>query len=293
MLIIRTAAELAELAPARKGKKQGRRAVVMTMGALHEGHLALVRAAREAADQVVVTVFVNPLQFDDATDLERYPRDLDADAALLEPLGVDVIYAPSVEDVYPGGDPIVTVSAGAINDVFEGSRRPGHFDGVLTVVLKLIQLTQPDVAYFGQKDAQQVIAIRAMCRDLNVPVEIAVVPTVRAEDGLALSSRNAHLSEAERADALVLSRAVAEAQQVLDEGGPLSLALTVARATFAQVPGVVPDYIGAMDPASAQPVPDDYRGDVVIAVAAQVGGARLIDNVMTRVGPREGVADAS
>ncbi len=293
MLIIRTAAELAELAPARKGKKQGRRAVVMTMGALHEGHLALVRAAREAADQVVVTVFVNPLQFDDATDLERYPRDLDADAALLEPLGVDVIYAPSVEDVYPGGDPIVTVSAGAINDVFEGSRRPGHFDGVLTVVLKLIQLTKPDVAYFGQKDAQQVIAIRAMCRDLNVPVEIAVVPTVRAEDGLALSSRNAHLSEAERADALVLSRALAEAQQVLDEGGPLSLALTVARATFAQVPGVVPDYIGAMDPASAQPVPDDYRGDVVIAVAAQVGGARLIDNVMTRVGPREGVADAS
>ena len=293
MLIIRTAAELAEMAPARKGKKQGRRAVVMTMGALHEGHLALVRAAREAADQVVVTVFVNPLQFDDATDLERYPRDLDADAALLEPLGVDVIYAPSVDDVYPGGDPMVTVSAGAINDVFEGSRRPGHFDGVLTVVLKLIQLTKPDVAYFGQKDAQQVIAIRAMCRDLNVPVEIAVVPTVRAEDGLALSSRNAHLSEAERADALVLSRAVAEAQQVLDEGGPLSLALTVARATFAQVPGVVPDYIGAMDPASAQPVPDDYRGDVVIAVAAHVGSARLIDNVMTRVGPREVVAPAS
>ncbi|HZL81042.1 MAG TPA: pantoate--beta-alanine ligase [Demequina sp.] len=293
MLIIRTAAELAEMAPARKGKKQGRRAVVMTMGALHEGHLALVREARAAADQVVVTVFVNPLQFDDAADLERYPRDLDADAALLEPLGVDVIYAPSVEDVYPGGDPMVTVSAGAINDVFEGSRRPGHFDGVLTVVLKLIQLTKPDVAYFGQKDAQQVIAIRAMCRDLNVPVEIAVVPTVRAEDGLALSSRNAHLSEAERADALVLSRAVAEAQQVLDEGGPLSLALTVARAAFAQVPGVVPDYIGAMDPASAQPVPDDYRGDVVIAVAAQVGGARLIDNVMTRVGPREVVAPAS
>jgi pantoate--beta-alanine ligase len=293
MVIIRTAAELAEMAPARKGKKGGRRAVVMTMGALHEGHLALVRAAREAADQVVVTVFVNPLQFDDAADLERYPRDLDSDAALLDPLGVDVIYAPSVEDVYPGGHPIVTVSAGAINDVFEGARRPGHFDGVLTVVLKLIHLTRPDVAYFGQKDAQQVIAIRTMCRDLNVPVEIAVVPTVRAEDGLALSSRNAHLSEAERADALVLSRALAEAQQVLDEGGPLSLAMTVARAAFAEVPAVVPDYIGAMDPASAQPVPDDYRGDVVIAVAAHVGGTRLIDNVMTRVGPREGVADAS
>lgn len=292
MLIIRTAAEFAEKVPARKGKKQGRRAVVMTMGALHEGHLALVRAAREATDQVVVTVFVNPLQFGDAADLEGYPRDLDADASLLAPLGVDVVYAPSVEDVYPGGAPIVTVSAGAINDVFEGVHRPGHFDGVLTVVLKLMHLTQPDVAFFGQKDAQQVIAIRTMCRDLNVPVEIAVAPTVRDEDGLALSSRNAHLSPAERADALVLSRALAEAQQVLDEGGPLSLALTVARAAFAQVPSVVPDYIGAMDPASAQAVPDDYRGDVVIAVAAQVGGTRLLDNVMTRVGPREGAADA-
>lgn len=291
MLIVRTAAELAEIEPPHRGKKRGRRAVVMTMGALHEGHLALVRAAREAADQVVVTVFVNPLQFNDPADLERYPRDLDADAALLEPLGVDVVYAPTVEDVYPGGAPIVTVSAGAINDVFEGEHRPGHFDGVLTVVLKLLQLTQPDVAFFGQKDAQQVIAIRTMCRDLNVPVKIAVVPTVRDEDGLALSSRNVQLSDLERADALVLSRALAEAEQVLDEGGPLSLALTVARAAVAQVPGVVPDYIGAMDPESAQPLEGDYRGDVVIAVAARVGDTRLIDNVMTRVGPREGAAD--
>ncbi len=290
MLIVRTTAELDQVEPARAGKRRGRRAVVMTMGALHEGHLALVRAAREAADQVVVTVFVNPLQFDDVADLERYPRDLDADAALLEPLGVDVLYAPSVADVYPGGRPIVTVSAGAINDVFEGEHRRGHFDGVLTVVLKLMHLTRPDVAYFGQKDAQQVIAIRTMCRDLNVPVGVAVVPTVRDGDGLALSSRNAHLSAGERADALVLSRALAEAQQVLDEGGPLSLALTVARAVVAQVPSVVPDYIGAMDPVSAAPVGGDYRGDVVIAVAARVGGTRLIDNVVTRVGPREGVA---
>ena len=292
MLIVRTTAELDQVEPARAGKRRGRRAVVMTMGALHEGHLALVRAAREAADQVVVTVFVNPLQFDDVADLERYPRDLDADAALLEPLGVDVLYAPSVADVYPGGRPIVTVSAGAINDVFEGEHRRGHFDGVLTVVLKLMHLTRPDVAYFGQKDAQQVVAIRTMCRDLNVPVGVAVVPTVRDGDGLALSSRNAHLSAGERADALVLSRALAEAQQVLDEGGPLSLALTVARAAVAQVPSVVPDYIGAMDPVSAAPVGGDYRGDVVIAVAARVGGTRLIDNVVTRVGPREGVAQA-
>lgn len=292
MDIVRTAAELAQIDPPRHSKKPGRRAVVMTMGALHEGHLALVRAAREAADQVVVTVFVNPLQFNDPDDLEKYPRDLDADAALLEPLGVDVIYAPDVDDVYPGGDPVVTVSAGAINDVFEGEHRPGHFDGVLTVVLKLLHLTRPDVAFFGQKDAQQVIAIRTMCRDLNVPVEIDVVPTVRDDDGLALSSRNARLSAEERADALVLSRALAEAEQVLDEGGPLSLALTVARAAVADVPRVVPDYIGAMDPSSAQPLQGDYRGDVVIAIAAQVGDTRLIDNVMTRVGPREAAADA-
>ena len=292
MRIVHTAVELAEIEPAGSGKKHGRRAVVMTMGALHEGHLALVRAAREAADQVVVTVFVNPLQFDDDADLERYPRDLDADAALLEPLGVDVVYAPSVEDVYPGGAPIVTVSAGTINDVFEGEHRPGHFDGVLTVVLKLMHLTRPDVAYFGQKDAQQVIAIRTMCRDLIVPVDIVAVPTVRDADGLALSSRNVQLSQADRADALVLSRALAEAEEVLAEGGPLSLALTVARAAFAEVPTVTPDYIGAMDPVSAVAVEGDYRGDVVIAVAARVGGTRLIDNVIARVGPREGVADA-
>ncbi len=292
MRIVHTAAELAQIGPAGKGKKHGRRAVVMTMGALHEGHLALVRAAREAAEHVVVTVFVNPLQFDDAADLDRYPRDLEADAALLEPLGVDVLYAPSIEDVYPGGRPIVTVSAGAFNDVFEGEYRPGYFDGVLTVVLKLMHLTRPDVAFFGQKDAQQSIAIRAMCRDLNVPVDIAVVPTVRDADGLALSSRNVQLSSEERAHALVLSRALAEAEQVLAEGGPLSLALTVARAAFAEVPAVRPDYIGAMDPTSARPVPGDYRGDVVIAVAARVGGTRLIDNVTTRVGPREGVAEA-
>ena len=293
MRIVHTADELAEAVAPSKGKKRGRRAIVMTMGALHEGHLALVRAAREAADQVVVSIFVNPLQFNDPADLERYPRDIDADAALLEPLGVDVVYAPTVEDVYPGGAPVVTVSAGAMNDVFEGARRPGHFDGVLTVVLKLINLTRPDVAFFGQKDAQQVIAIRAMCRDLNVPVEIAVIPTVRAEDGLALSSRNAFLSTGERADALVLSRALREAEQVLDEGGPLSLALTVARAAFAEVPAVAVDYIDALDPASAGGVPGDYRGQVVIAVAAHVGQTRLIDNVMTSVGSREDMAGAA
>lgn len=278
MRIVHEAVELPD-------REAGRtRAVVMTMGALHEGHLALVRAARAQADEVVVTIFVNPLQFNDPGDLERYPRTLEADAALLEPEGVDWVYAPAVEDVYPGGTPIVTVSAGAINDVFEGAHRPGHFDGVLTVVLKLMNLTRPDVAYFGQKDAQQVIAIRTMCRDLNVPVDISVVPTVRDADGLALSSRNVFLSPQQRADALVLSRALRAADAAATSGASAADVVATGRAVLAEVPAVVPDYLDALDPASAQPVAGDYRGEVVIAVAARVGETRLIDNIVTTIG---------
>jgi pantoate--beta-alanine ligase len=256
----------------------------MTMGALHEGHLALVRAAREHADEVLVTIFVNPLQFTESADLERYPRTLEADAVLLEPEGVEWVYAPDVDDVYPGGSPVVTVSAGAINDVFEGAHRPGHFDGVLTVVLKLMHLTRPDVALFGQKDAQQVIAIRTMCRDLNVPVEIAVVPTVREQDGLALSSRNVFLSPEERSDALVLSRALNVARDIAATGASADAVLAAGRAVLAENPRVIPDYFAALDPGSAQAVADDYRGEVVIAVAARVGQTRLIDNIVTTVG---------
>lgn len=278
MRTVHSAAELPAREPGRS------RAVVMTMGALHEGHLALVRAARKQADEVLVTIFVNPLQFNEAADLERYPRTLDADAALLEPEGVDWIYAPDVEDVYPGGSPVVTVSAGAINDVFEGAHRPGHFDGVLTVVLKLMHLTRPDLAFFGQKDAQQVIAIRTMVRDLNVPVGIVVVPTVREPDGLALSSRNVFLSADERADALVLSRALSAAAEAAASGASADAVLATGRAVLAESLRVIPDYFAALDPASAQPVADDYRGEVVIAVAARVGQTRLIDNIVTTVG---------
>ena len=292
MHVAYTAAELAEFAPL-AGKKHKTRAVVMTMGALHEGHLALVRAAREAADEVVVTIFVNPLQFTDPADLEHYPRTLDEDCALLEPLGVDLVFAPSVDEMYPSGEPLVRVNAGAINDVFEGQFRPGHFDGVLTVVLKLLNLTRPDMALFGQKDAQQVIAIKAMCRDLSVPVEIVAIPTVRDADGLALSSRNVFLSADERTDALALSRALGEAAQVLDEGGPITLALAVGRAVLAEVPRVAVDYFAAIDPATSQPVPDNHKGDVTVAVAAHVGTTRLIDNVPTRVGPREASPEAA
>ncbi len=260
------------------------RAVVMTMGALHEGHLALVRAAREAADEVVVTIFVNPLQFNDAADLDRYPRSLEEDCALLSVEHVDVVFAPSTHEVYPGGEPLVTVSAGAIGEVFEGAHRPGHLDGVLTVVLKLMHLTRPHLAFYGAKDAQQLIAIRAMVRDLNVPVEIVGVPTVRAVDGLALSSRNAFLTHAERADALALSQALRRADAVARSGGTVAQALAAASEVFAHVPEVVVDYVAALDPQSAQAVPADYRGDALVAVAARVGQTRLIDNVATVFG---------
>lgn len=277
MEIVHTAAELP---PPGEDK---RRAVVMTMGALHEGHVALVRAARAAADEVVVTIFVNPLQFNDPADLDRYPRTLKADAALLEAEGVDYIYAPAAADVYPHGEPVVTVSAGAINDVFEGAHRPGHFDGVLTVVLKLMQRTRPHVAFFGQKDAQQAIAVRTMVRDLDVPVEIAVVPTVRDGDGLALSSRNVFLAPEERADALALSRALAVADASARLGEPVTQVLAAGKAVLDAIPSIDVDYFAALDPASAQGVDGDYRGEVVIAVAARVGATRLIDNIVTRI----------
>ena len=191
--------------------RKGRRAVVMTMGALHEGHATLVRTAREIAGpdgEVVVTVFVNPLQFGAGEDLDRYPRTLEADLKIAEQAGADAVFAPSVDEVYPGGDPQVRVTAGPMGERLEGSSRPGHFDGMLTVVAKLLHLTRPDVALYGQKDAQQLALIRRMVRDLNFGIEIVGVPTVREEDGLALSSRNRFLSPDERRTALALSRAL-------------------------------------------------------------------------------------
>ncbi|MEU1026737.1 pantoate--beta-alanine ligase [Streptomyces sp. NPDC005904] len=197
--------------PLRTRAREGRRAVVMTMGALHEGHASLIRAARRIAGpdgEVVVTVFVNPLQFGAGEDLDRYPRTLDADLKIAEQAGADTVFAPGVDEVYPGGEPQVRVSAGPMGTVLEGATRPGHFDGMLTVVAKLLHLTRPDVALFGQKDAQQLALIRRMVRDLNFPVEIVGVPTVREDDGLALSSRNRYLSPDERRTALALSQAL-------------------------------------------------------------------------------------
>lgn len=256
----------AELAAARAGLA-GRVAVVMTMGALHEGHAALLRRARAEADAVVATVFVNPLQFGAGEDLDRYPRTLDADVALCAREGVDVVFAPTPDVVYPRAVE-VTVTAGSLGEGFEGAHRPGHFDGVLTVVLKLLHLVRPDVAYFGEKDAQQLACLRRMVEDLDVAVEVVGVPTVREPDGLALSSRNVYLAPAERESALALSRAL---QRAVDDPSPAGVA--AGRALLDAADGVAPDYLARVDSATFREAPD---GDLLV-VAARVGTTRLID----------------
>jgi len=272
----------AELARALAAPRTGRRAVVMTMGALHEGHLALVRAARAQADQVVVTIFVNPRQFGPTEDLARYPRDLAADVALLATAGADVVYAPSVEEVYRG-EPVVTVVAGALGERLEGAHRPGHFDGVLTVVLKLLHLVAPEVAVFGQKDAQQLAAVRAMVHDLDLPVELLAVPIVRDADGLALSSRNAYLGVDQRRSATALSRALAAAAAAAAAGRPARAVHRAAADVLAAEPGLVVDYVALVDPGTVQDVAADHHGTALLALAARLGTTRLIDNVVLSI----------
>jgi pantoate--beta-alanine ligase len=272
----------ADLEAARAGRF-GDTAVVMTMGALHEGHLALIRAARASAKTVIVTVFVNPLQFGPNEDFDRYPRTLDEDVRMCEEAEVDVVFAPAVDDVYPGGTPMVTVHPGAMGDVLEGAFRPGFFGGVLTVVNKLLNLTAPDVAYFGQKDAQQLALVRRMALDFNLPVEIVGVPTVREPDGLALSSRNRYLSTEERTTALALSAALAAGAQQATAAGIRSAARAVLDRAAAADPPLGTDYLALVGPDDFLEVADDHAGDAILAVAARVGGTRLIDNVPLRI----------
>ena len=256
--------------------RPGRRAVVMTMGALHEGHLALVARAREEAAVVVVTIFVNPLQFGPGEDLDRYPRDLEGDLDRLASVGADVVFAPAPDVVYPDGDPVVRVSAGRFGEVLEGAARPGHLDGVLTVVLKLLHLVEPDLALFGRKDAQQLAAVERMVRDLDIPVDVVPVETVRDPDGLAMSSRNAYLSPAERERALALPRALRAGERAAAEG-PEAVRAAAHAALTGQ--GVELDYLALVDPATFAEVPADAAGRAVLAVAASVGATRLIDNI--------------
>ncbi len=249
-----------QLQVARK-QLRGRIAVVMTMGALHDGHAELVRQARQVADSVIVTIFVNPLQFGAGEDLDCYPRTLASDLALCEAEGADVVFTPTSDVVYPR-EARVRVCAGNLGTVFEGASRPGHFDGVLTVVLKLLHLTQPDVALFGQKDAQQLAAIRQMVDDLDVPVSLVAVPTVREPDGLAVSSRNRYLTAQDRRTALLLSQAL----QLRDpEAG---------RALFVGTDAAL-DYLERVDATTFEVQPD---GDLLV-IAAKVGTTRLIDNL--------------
>ena len=251
-------------------------ALVPTLGALHDGHLALVERARQLADTVVVSIFVNPLQFGPEEDLDKYPRELESDLDALAPLGVPYVFAPTVAEMYPDGDTQVKVTGGQVASLFEGRTRPGHFDGVLTVVAKLLGIVRPDVALFGQKDAQQVFLVQRMVADLNFATRIEVVETVRADDGLALSSRNRYLNADERRAARALSRALEAAASGADRG--IDAVLAAAQSVFMDERLVKLDYLKVVNPRTFLPVDDGYRGPARVVIAARVGPARLIDN---------------
>ena len=278
MRVTRTIAELR--AWSREARRAGRSVgLVPTMGALHEGHLSLVRAAKERCAAVAASIFVNPTQFGPNEDFALYPRTFEADCALLEAAGVEVVFAPAPEEMYrPGATTFVEVVE--LSERLDGKSRPGHFRGVATVVAKLIIATEPDLAFFGQKDAAQVAVLRRMVSDLGLPVELVVCPIVREADGLAMSSRNRYLSEDERRHALVLNRALTTVRGLAEAGEVRANALIdAARRIFLSEPGVRVDYIAAVDWATLESVETVVPG-TLFAVAAYVGTTRLIDNVV-------------
>jgi len=257
--------------------------LVPTMGALHDGHIALLRRAAEVSQpngSVVVSVFVNPLQFGAGEDLDRYPRDLDADLAICGREGVELVFAPGDAQMYPRQQ-LVTVDPGPMGQVLEGASRPGFFTGVLTVVLKLFQLVQPQIAVFGEKDAQQLALIRRMVCDLDLGIQIASVPIVRDPDGLAVSSRNAYLAPRERATALALFRALRAGLEAAQAGpdAVLAAAQRVIDQAMEADPPLVPDYLALVEPDTFTPVKPGYAGEALLLVAARVGSTRLIDNM--------------
>ena len=276
MSVIQVARTRGELRTARDALT-GTVAVVMTMGALHEGHRALMRAAREQADAVLVTIFVNPLQFGPNEDFDRYPRTFEQDLEVCRAEGVDLVFAPDRDEMYPGGEPRVSVAAGPLGEILEGASRPGHFDGVLTVVCKLFLLTHADLAFFGEKDYQQLALITQMAHDLEIPVEVRGVPTVREPDGLALSSRNRYLTAAQRQAALALSRALREGAAQADADSVRAVATKI----LSESTGVALDYLALTDPALG---PAPSAGPARLLVAARVGTTRLIDNVALHLG---------
>ena len=277
MKVVHSIQEMRALCRAAKANDQ-RLGFVPTMGALHAGHLALVRAARAQSKTVAASIFVNPTQFGPNEDFAKYPRGLERDQQLLEAEGVSLVFVPTVEEMYPPGASTF-VNVDGLADRLCGRSRPGHFRGVATVVAKLFHTVEPNVAYFGQKDAAQAAIIRKMVRDLAFDIEIVVVPTVREADGLALSSRNAYLNPTERKQALVLYRALTRVQTLADQGerSPARL-IEAAKGVFREEPSVRLDYVEIVDQETLKPVSDISRG-ALIAVAAFVGAARLIDNI--------------
>lgn len=252
---------------------------VPTMGALHEGHLSLVRASKSRCDVTAVSIFVNPLQFGPSEDLAKYPRMLDRDARMLEELGVDLLFVPGVDEIYPSGAKTY-VLVDELSNKLDGASRPGHFRGVATVVTKLFEIVRPDLAFFGQKDAAQVAVLRKMVSDLNMDVELVVCPIVREKDSLAMSSRNGYLTLEQRQQALVLSRSLASVQAALEAGEhDTEKLIEIGKQVIAEEPGVHLDYFAIVDPATLDPVTDILHG-ALVAVAAYVGATRLIDNVV-------------
>ncbi|HYD52321.1 MAG TPA: pantoate--beta-alanine ligase [Gemmatimonadaceae bacterium] len=282
MRVVRTIGELrALLAPERRaGRTIG---FVPTMGAFHDGHLSLMRRARERCDVVVTSLFVNPTQFNDAADLDAYPRDEARDARMAEAVGVDLLFAPGVAELYPPGFATRVVVRG-VSEPLEGAQRgPGHFAGVATVVAKLLNIVGPDVAFFGQKDAQQALVVRRLARDLDLPVEIEVCPTVREPDGLAMSSRNVRLVGPARAQALALRRGLDAAERAVRDGERSAGRVEAAgRAAMAAL-DVEPEYFAVASADTLAPMDGTLHGEVLVAVAARVAGVRLIDNVLLRI----------
>lgn len=267
----------ASLNPARAARKII--GFVPTMGNLHEGHLSLVREARQLCDVVVVSIFVNPIQFGPNEDFDNYPRTLEQDSQLLAEAGCDIVFAPSVEQMYGKSPRLTNISVSEITEDLCGLQRPGHFDGVAVVVTKLFNIVQPNYAFFGQKDYQQLAVIRQFVRDLNIPLEVIGVPIVRAEDGLALSSRNGYLSEQERKTAPVIYQSLKNAEQALQQGEKLSEVLANIKAALTQA-GFVVDYVEARTP-KLQKI-DEFNQEIVLFVAAKLGSTRLIDNMQIK-----------
>ncbi len=281
---MRTVRTVAELRAALGAKRTAGHSIglVPTMGSFHEGHLALMRAAREACDTVVVSLFVNPTQFAAGEDLGAYPRDEARDVGLAAAAGADLMFAPPVEEIYPDGFATTVSVGGGLTDVLCGDPRrrgPEHFDGVTTVVSKLFNMVGPDVAFFGQKDAQQLLVIRQLVRDLDIPVRIEALPTVRESDGLALSSRNAYLSAEERERATALHRALAAAETSVERGAVDAAAVLAAARGELDEAGIEPEYLELRSTTDLSPV-ERVNGSTLLAVAAQVGRARLIDNTV-------------